>query len=123
MALVEAAHGFHKPDWKAKAIAAFLRRPRGLIGPNGAGKTTTMRAVSGLREFTRGSVRVGGHKLARDPGSIALWQFAPGVLALVAADNGNAPTNVALNHLLLTVLAHCGIAGLLFLVWQRQWKR
>ena len=39
----------------------------GLIGPNGAGKTTTMRAVSGLQEFTRGSVRVDGHELAREP--------------------------------------------------------
>ena len=29
----------------------------GLIGPNGAGKTTTMRAVSGLQECTRGTVR------------------------------------------------------------------
>src|SRR5215471_638712 len=33
----------------------------GLIGPNGAGKTTTMRAVSGLQEFTRGTVRVAGY--------------------------------------------------------------
>jgi ABC-2 type transport system ATP-binding protein len=39
----------------------------GLIGPNGAGKTTTMRAVSGLQEFTRGSVKVDGHELAREP--------------------------------------------------------
>jgi ABC-2 type transport system ATP-binding protein len=39
----------------------------GLIGPNGAGKTTTMRAVSGLQEFTRGSVRVGGHEMAKEP--------------------------------------------------------
>jgi len=39
----------------------------GLIGPNGAGKTTTMRAVSGLQECTRGSVRVGGHELAQEP--------------------------------------------------------
>jgi len=39
----------------------------GLIGPNGAGKTTTMRAVSGLQEFTRGSVRVGRHELSREP--------------------------------------------------------
>jgi ABC-2 type transport system ATP-binding protein len=39
----------------------------GLIGPNGAGKTTTMRAVSGLQEFTRGSVRIAGCELAREP--------------------------------------------------------
>ncbi len=39
----------------------------GLIGPNGAGKTTTMRAVSGLQECTRGSVKVNGHELAREP--------------------------------------------------------
>lgn len=39
----------------------------GLIGPNGAGKTTTMRAISGLQEFTCGSVRVGGHELASEP--------------------------------------------------------
>ena len=39
----------------------------GLIGPNGAGKTTTMRAISGLQEFTRGSVRISGHELAREP--------------------------------------------------------
>lgn len=39
----------------------------GLIGPNGAGKTTTMRAISGLQESTRGSVKVGGHELAREP--------------------------------------------------------
>lgn len=39
----------------------------GLIGPNGAGKTTTMRAVSGLQECTRGSVKVGGHELASEP--------------------------------------------------------
>jgi len=39
----------------------------GLIGPNGAGKTTTIRALSGLQEFTRGSVRVAGHDLTREP--------------------------------------------------------
>ena len=42
----------------------------GLIGPNGAGKTTTMRAVSGLQEFTRGSVRVAGHELASEPDEV-----------------------------------------------------
>ncbi len=39
----------------------------GLIGPNGTGKTTTMRAISGLQECTRGSVKVGGHELASEP--------------------------------------------------------
>jgi len=39
----------------------------GLIGPNGAGKTTTMRAISGLQECTRGSVKVSGHELAHEP--------------------------------------------------------
>jgi ABC-2 type transport system ATP-binding protein len=39
----------------------------GLIGPNGAGKTTTMRAISGLQECTRGSVKVGGHELTSEP--------------------------------------------------------
>jgi ABC-2 type transport system ATP-binding protein len=39
----------------------------GLIGPNGAGKTTTMRAVAGLQECTRGSVKVAGHELASEP--------------------------------------------------------
>jgi ABC-2 type transport system ATP-binding protein len=39
----------------------------GLIGPNGAGKTTTMRAISGLQETTRGSVKVAGLELACQP--------------------------------------------------------
>ncbi|HZF00301.1 MAG TPA: ABC transporter ATP-binding protein [Methylomirabilota bacterium] len=42
----------------------------GLIGPNGAGKTTTMRAISGLQECTRGSVKVGGHELASEPDAL-----------------------------------------------------
>jgi ABC-2 type transport system ATP-binding protein len=39
----------------------------GLIGPNGAGKTTTMRAISGLQECTRGTVKVDGHELGAEP--------------------------------------------------------
>jgi ABC-2 type transport system ATP-binding protein len=39
----------------------------GLIGPNGAGKTTTMRAICGLQESTRGSVKVNGHEMAQQP--------------------------------------------------------
>jgi ABC-2 type transport system ATP-binding protein len=36
----------------------------GLIGPNGAGKTTLLRAAAGLREPTRGVVRVMGQVIA-----------------------------------------------------------
>lgn len=39
----------------------------GLVGPNGAGKTTTLRCLSGIIPPTRGTVRVGGHDIARDP--------------------------------------------------------
>ncbi len=36
-----------------------------LIGANGAGKTTTMRAISGIRPLTRGSVWFGGRDITR----------------------------------------------------------
>ena len=39
----------------------------GLVGPNGAGKTTTLRCLAGIIPPTRGTVRVGGHDLVRDP--------------------------------------------------------
>lgn len=39
----------------------------GLVGPNGAGKTTTLRCLAGIIPPTRGTVRVGGYDLARDP--------------------------------------------------------
>lgn len=39
----------------------------GLVGPNGAGKTTTLRCLAGIIPPTRGSVRVCGHDLAREP--------------------------------------------------------
>lgn len=39
----------------------------GLLGPNGAGKTTTLRVVAGLLRPDRGTVRVMGHDVARDP--------------------------------------------------------
>lgn len=39
----------------------------GLVGPNGAGKTTTLRCLSGIIPATRGTVRIGGHDLGRDP--------------------------------------------------------
>src|SRR5512136_480070 len=39
----------------------------GLVGPNGAGKTTTLRCLSGIIPPTRGTVRICGHDLGRDP--------------------------------------------------------
>ncbi len=39
----------------------------GLVGPNGAGKTTTLRCVAGVIPASWGTVRVGGHDLAKDP--------------------------------------------------------
>lgn len=39
----------------------------GLIGPNGAGKTTTLRSLAGIIPPTRGSVRICGHDLGREP--------------------------------------------------------
>jgi ABC-2 type transport system ATP-binding protein len=39
----------------------------GLVGPNGAGKTTTLRSIVGIIRPTRGTIRVGGHDVERQP--------------------------------------------------------
>lgn len=39
----------------------------GLLGPNGAGKTTTLRMCYGYLRADRGTIRVAGHDLAREP--------------------------------------------------------
>src|SRR5688572_17736691 len=39
----------------------------GLLGPNGAGKTTAISMMCGVITPSRGSVRVAGHDLARQP--------------------------------------------------------
>lgn len=38
----------------------------GLVGPNGAGKTTTLRCLSGILPPDAGTIRLGGHDLAKD---------------------------------------------------------
>ncbi len=42
-----------------------------LIGANGAGKTTTMRAVSGIRPLSRGSIWFDGQDITQDEGARA----------------------------------------------------
>lgn len=39
----------------------------GLLGPNGAGKTTTLRCLTGVIPPTRGSIRLAGGDLLKDP--------------------------------------------------------
>ncbi|MCU0624943.1 MAG: ABC transporter ATP-binding protein [Gemmatimonadaceae bacterium] len=39
----------------------------GFLGANGAGKTTTLKMMSGILRPDRGTVRVAGHDMARDP--------------------------------------------------------
>ena len=39
----------------------------GLIGPNGAGKTSTLRCIVGIQSPTRGTVRIAGHDIVREP--------------------------------------------------------
>ena len=42
----------------------------GLLGPNGAGKTTTVRMLTTLTKPTRGTARVAGHDVLRDPAAV-----------------------------------------------------
>jgi ABC-2 type transport system ATP-binding protein len=55
----------------------------GLLGPNGAGKTTAMSMACGVVTPTRGTVRIAGIDLARDPfGAKARLGLVPQELAL-----------------------------------------
>jgi branched-chain amino acid transport system ATP-binding protein len=54
---IEALHGISLTVAEGEVVT--------LIGANGAGKTTTMRAVSGLRPVTRGSIQFDGADLTR----------------------------------------------------------
>jgi ABC-2 type transport system ATP-binding protein len=57
-------------DFTAVSDLSFSVRPGeviGLVGPNGAGKTTTLRCLAGIIPPTRGSVRICGFDLARQP--------------------------------------------------------
>jgi ABC-2 type transport system ATP-binding protein len=57
-------------DFTAVSELSFFLQPGevlGLVGPNGAGKTTTLRCLSGIIPPSRGTVRVGGHDIVREP--------------------------------------------------------
>ena len=56
--------------FSAVSDLSFAVRPgevMGLVGPNGAGKTTTLRCLSGIIPPTRGSVKICGRDLAKNP--------------------------------------------------------
>ncbi|HRT53743.1 MAG TPA: ATP-binding cassette domain-containing protein, partial [Flavobacteriales bacterium] len=42
----------------------------GLLGPNGAGKTTMVRMITTLAVPTRGTARVAGHDVIREPEAV-----------------------------------------------------
>jgi len=55
----------------------------GLLGPNGAGKTTTIGVLATLLPGNGGSVTVGGHDVAREPGAVrSLLGLVPQEIAL-----------------------------------------
>jgi branched-chain amino acid transport system ATP-binding protein len=54
---IEALHGISLGVDEGEVVA--------LIGANGAGKTTTMRAISGLRPLSSGSIRFDGEDISR----------------------------------------------------------
>ena len=69
--MIEIEH-LHKrfADFVAVEDISFTVRPGevlGFLGPNGAGKTTTMRMLTGYLNPDRGTVRVFGHEVHRQP--------------------------------------------------------
>jgi ABC-2 type transport system ATP-binding protein len=57
-------------NFPAVTDLSFSVRPGeviGLVGPNGAGKTTTLRCVAGIIPPSRGTVRICGHDMGKDP--------------------------------------------------------
>ncbi len=62
--LVKRFGGFTAVD--GVSLTARAGEVVGLLGPNGAGKTTTIGMLTGLLRPTAGTVRVGGHDVARE---------------------------------------------------------
>ncbi len=70
-ALIE-ADGLSKKFGKVQALTDLsltltAGQPVAILGPNGAGKTTFIRMVATLLQPDRGSLRVGGHDVVREP--------------------------------------------------------
>jgi len=74
--MIEFDHVSRSYGAKVAVADLSLAIPRGelfaLLGPNGAGKTTTIRMLVGLLQPSRGTVRVCGHDVVRDPRSAHL---------------------------------------------------
>src|SRR5258707_13528300 len=62
----------------------------GLVGPNGPGKTTTLRCLAGIIPPTRGSIRICGHDLLRNPiaakKTLALFTDEPRLFEYLTVD-------------------------------------
>lgn len=67
-----------------------------LLGPNGAGKTTLISIICGLVVPTGGTVRVGGHDIARD------WRAARRMIGLVPQEIALEPFEKVINTVRFT---------------------
>ena len=97
--------GYSKNYGKLAAVTdlTFDVRPGeivGLVGPNGAGKTTTLRALAGILKPDRGTIRIGGFDVAREPVA------AKRVLAYVPDTPHPFDLLTVVEHLRFTALAY-----------------
>lgn len=64
-------------------LEIFRGETFGLVGPNGAGKTTAMKIIVGLLKMDKGSVKVGGFDIEKDPYEYkSLIGYVPEVVSL-----------------------------------------
>lgn len=65
---VEGLHKHYKDLHALKGISFEVQAGDffAFLGPNGAGKTTTLQCITGLSNFSQGSIRVFGHDVVKD---------------------------------------------------------